>query len=159
MRERGREVVVNILAEFLLNIVLVRNTLSVFVRNAVANDTFPWLELESTAVKNFSDLGVFYGRARGEFLVLLLLVVLQTKKISVIGVLPQTFPKHDCALCSNAPASALRVQIASVRMGCNNVMELHSVAGMKRVCVYCFPRSPASYDIMLLRFLSNSSEL
>jgi hypothetical protein len=57
---------VQIGAEFLLNVVLMRNTLSLSVRDAVANFTFVWLRLEGTAIVNLSELDEFYGRVGGQ---------------------------------------------------------------------------------------------
>lgn len=57
---------VQIGAEFLLNVVLMRNTLSLAVRDALVSCTFVWLKLEGTTIMNLTELDKFYGKAGGQ---------------------------------------------------------------------------------------------
>ena len=55
----------DVVAEFLVNVVLVRNTLSVHVRDALADGTFVWLSLRQGQIANMADLDAFFARTGG----------------------------------------------------------------------------------------------
>ncbi len=53
-----------ILAELLINVALVRNTLSTAVRVSLRDGKFPWLRLDGTRIVNLTELHMFSWRCR-----------------------------------------------------------------------------------------------